>query len=204
MNSKTMDMDMNMDNEMIKIKIGIFGESHVGKTTLVHSFMKKKIKKSYSTDHPELFNLNVTLTVEGEELYINAKIFDTPGQERYSAIVSQYFEGLDAIIIVYDVSNVGSFEKIETWVNKIKEQLDDSKLIIYLVGNKIDLERRISNGEGAKKANEYNYEFQETSAKEGINVQELFESLLTKVYFKTQNIHKIKSGKKRTYCFGCL
>ena len=186
------------------LRIGIFGESRVGKTSLIQYFITKQSKKTFSTESPEMHRLTLTIKPHEEELDIEATIFDTPGQERYYSMVKQYFEGLDGIILVYDVSNVESFKKVNNWIDKLKENLDDSKIVIFLVGNKIDIpERKVTQQEGENKAKEFNYIFQETSAKEGTNVEKMFESICTKAYLQVSKVSQSKSLKKCGKCCKC-
>lgn len=187
----------------MELKLGIFGESRVGKTSLIQYFINKQSKKTKSTENPEMHELTLTIKPHDEELDIKATIYDTPGQERYYSMVKQYFEGLDGIILVYDVSNVESFTKVNNWIDKLKENLDDSKIVIFLVGNKIDIERKVSQKEGENKAKEFNYIFQETSAIEGTNVEEMFESICTKAYLQVSKVSQSKSLKKCGKCFKC-
>ena len=195
-----------MDSEVgiMRLKIGIFGESRVGKTSLIQKFIYNKHSKTLSSDNPESHDVILTIKPqEDEEVDIEAIIFDTPGQERYYAMVRQYFEGLDGIILVYDVSNVESFEKVNKWVEKLKENLDDSKIVIFLVGNKTDLERKVTKQEGENKAKELNYEFRETSVKEGTNVNDMFKSICTKAYLKVCHFSQSHVIKKPFKCFKC-
>ena len=79
------------------------------------------------------------------------------------------------VIIVYDISELESFNSVQKWANDIHEMKgDDGNLI--LVGNKSDMttKRVVSFEDGKKKANEIKAAcFIETSAKNGYNVKEL-------------------------------
>ena len=72
---------------------------------------------------------------------------------------------------------------MKVWINQIKEEANPN-VIIYLVGNKIDLppeNRTISEEEGKKMANEYKLLFKEATAKAGTNVNEIFQELVEKI-----------------------
>jgi GTPase SAR1 family protein len=64
---------------------------------------------------------------------------------------------------------------VEDWIKEIK-QLGSSDVVIAIAGNKCDLEkeREIPTERGAKYAKSVGALFSETSAKTGVNVQELF------------------------------
>ena len=65
-------------------------------------------------------------------------MWDTAGQEKYKTIPSQYFKGVQGIILVYDVSNNETFSKIQDWLEKVEDNRGSDNLIMMLVGNKVD------------------------------------------------------------------
>ena len=77
---------------------------------------------------------------------INVHIRDTCGQEKYNAIWTQYYKKADGILLVFDISNRESFDKIKNfYAINIKEKCKPG-IPIILLGNKTDLEdkRQIS------------------------------------------------------------
>ena len=86
-----------------------------------------------------------------------------------------YYRKCDGIIIIYDVTNKESFDRINYWVKTINDNTDSNKKIhTIIVGNKIDLdhERKILEEEGKKMAEAYSLKYFETSAKENIGINE--------------------------------
>lgn len=81
-------------------------------------------------------------------------------------------------ILMYDVSNEDSFNQVNDWSTQIKTYSWDNAQVI-LVGNKSDLEdRTVSTERGKQLADQLGMEFFETSAKDNINVKEVFERLV--------------------------
>ena len=79
-------------------------------------------------------------------------------------------------VVVYDITNVNSFEQVTRWVEDVRAERSQD-VIIVLVGNKTDLadKRHVSIDEGERKAKELGVAlFIETSAKAGYNVKQLF------------------------------
>ena len=79
------------------------------------------------------------------------------------------------LIIIYDVTNKESFDRINFWVKTINDNTDsDKKISRIIVGNKIDLEneRQIPKEEGEKMAEAYSLKYFETSAKENIGIND--------------------------------
>ena len=114
---------------------------------------------------------------------IKLQIWDTAGQDRFRSINKNYYKGANGIIIIYDVTNPQTYENVKIWISQIREEANPN-VVIYLAGNKIDIpeeERIVKTEDGQKIADEFNLTFFETSAKDGINVNEAFESLVEKI-----------------------
>jgi GTPase SAR1 family protein len=52
-------------------------------------------------------------------------------------MISTYYRGASAILLVYDYTNINSFYSLKTWIREVK-QFAPEKCIKYLVCNKID------------------------------------------------------------------
>ena len=102
----------------------------------------------------------------------------------YHTLTHNYYRKCDGIIIVFDVSNKDSFEKIHYWVKAIHDNTDSSKQIKQvIVGNKIDLEneRQVTKEEGEKMASSYSLKYFETSAKKNIGINEFMQSFINEI-----------------------
>jgi Ras-related protein Rab-1A len=106
-------------------------------------------------------------------------VWDTAGQERFQALTANYYKGAQAAVIVYDVTNRHSFERVLSWVESIDEANPGSSVAKLLVGNKADLEsqRQVTTKSGAELAKKINATFVETSAKNTFNVDAAFLNL---------------------------
>ena len=87
------------------------------------------------------------------------------------------------MIITFDITKQESFDNVKTWMNSIYKHADPS-IAKVLVGNKIDLEedRVISKQEATKIAQEHGMDYFETSARDNVNIQELLQYIMEKVY----------------------
>ena len=126
---------------------------------------------------------------------VKVQLWDTAGQDKFRAITRNYYKGARGIILIYDVTNIKSFENIKKWINEIKEEISE-KVTIVLIGNKIDNEgeRKISKDQGEKLASEYGVQFFETSAKTGQGINESVFYLVQKI---VEADPEIKSKGKR-------
>ncbi len=88
-------------------------------------------------------------------------IWDTPGVELCRSIALKFLKNMKGIILVYSIDSEYTFKNIKNWINDINDYIDISKIPIILVGNRKDLEykRIISEDEGRKIAEDYNFNF---------------------------------------------
>jgi len=112
---------------------------------------------------------------------VKLQIWDTAGQERFRTITSTYYRGTHGVIIVYDVTNGESFANVKRWLQEIEHNCDVVNKI--LVGNKSDdPNRKVVITEDAQRfAKQMDIQLFETSAKDNINVEEMFLTITEKV-----------------------
>lgn len=164
---------------MYKCKIVLLGEAQVGKTSLVYRFVNDSFSSSYkSTLGVNLLKKDLEVDEYGET---SAQIWDLGGQESFRNLRKLYLEGAHGGMLLYDVTNKRSFQKLDNWVQSFKETRGDKPLL--LIGNKIDLEEKIevTKETGQEYASEHGFEFIQTSAKTGNNVDKAFHDLIKDV-----------------------
>ena len=167
--------------ELKKLRIGIVGDTKVGKTSIVNSFLDQE----FSLDLPETigserFNTNFNLNNDKE---IKLIIWDTSGVERYRAFALNTMKGIHGGIIVFDVTSKKSFENVSLWLSLIKE--GRSKFYIALFGNKSDIEKskwEVTNEEINELTEKYNLKYFEVSAKTKKGINEGFKYIVNEVY----------------------
>ena len=159
------------------IKILTLGDTEVGKTSIVLRFSDDKF------DDNQFATIGIdfkTKYMKMGDSSVKVLIWDTAGQEKFQNIAKQYYKGANGVLLIYDISNKKSFERVDFWLKELKENNKINELFICLVGNKIDLEdkRVISTEEGEKYAKENNMKFFEVSAKRGKGIDELFDEAI--------------------------
>ena len=50
---------------------------------------------------------------------IKYKLWDTAGHERYRSLTSSYYRGADCVIIVFDLTNLDTFNDLRFWLDEI-------------------------------------------------------------------------------------
>ena len=176
----------------ITFKILTIGESGVGKTCILRRFVENKFLKNHLATIGIDFKTK-TLNINNKE--IKLKIWDTAGQERFRNITTQYYKGADGIVLVYDVTDDGSFEKIRDWMAQIQSNAQRDELGLVLLGNKCDIEPRVvTEDQGSKMAEELKVSYFETSALNGQGINEAFEQLARDIMKKKGVVDDNKDG----------
>ena len=156
-------------------KILTIGESGVGKTCILRRFVENKFLKNHLATIGIDFKTK-TLNINKQE--IKLKIWDTAGQERFRNITTQYYKGADGIVLIYDVTDDASYEKIRDWMEQILSSTKRKDIGLVLLGNKCDMEpRAVSEEQGKKMAEELTVSYFETSALTGQGINEAFNEL---------------------------
>lgn len=175
---------MSSDKTDYTLKILTIGESAVGKTCILLRFTDNKFLKSHLTTIGIDYKSKV---ISCNNYSVKLKIWDTAGQERFRNITQQYYKGADGILLVYDITERNSFEKVREWMKMIQQNTTKDKIGLILVGNKCDLEeRQVSTEEGENLAKEFGILFYETSAYKDINIAESFEKLVSEIISKKE------------------
>ena len=115
-------------------KLLLIGESNVGKTSIILRYTENEFKTSgISTCGVDVKCKYVSLN----NTKIRLDIWDTAGQERFRGLAKNYFRGGNGFILVYDITDKKSFDKLKGWINDAKEKIVGSYKMI-IVGNKKD------------------------------------------------------------------
>ncbi|TIB75258.1 hypothetical protein E3Q18_03131 [Wallemia mellicola] len=179
-------------------KLLLIGNSSVGKSSLLLRFTENDFL-------PEE-DANATIGVDFKVKYIQIKDKryklsichsftlaydrDTAGQERFRSLVSSYYRGAQGVILVYDVTNRETFDKLRVWFQELDTYSTDDAVKI-VVGNKTDVnhQRAVSIEEAKELAELHNAMFVECSAKTSTGVNHLFYELAQKI-IDTPSLHK--------------
>ncbi|KAH7825220.1 Rab5 [Monocercomonoides exilis] len=154
-------------------KLVILGETRVGKTSIILRFLKNQFNELLGSSIGAVF---FTHNMEFDDCIVKLDIWDTAGQERYESLAPIYYRDADTAIVVYDITSPSSFRRAQEWVKELESS--DPPSVIAFIGNKCDCDgRAVSAEEGYEFAQEHDCLFMETSAKHGIHIKELFETI---------------------------
>ena len=153
-------------------KLLLIGESNVGKTSIILRYTENEFKTSgISTCGVDVKCKYVSL----DNTKIRLDIWDTAGQERFRGLAKNYFRGGNGFILVYDITDKKSFDKLRGWMNDAKEKIEgEYKMLV--VGNKKDCknQREVDWDVLEDFGKKNNVKFMEVSAKTGEGIEKIF------------------------------
>ena len=154
------------------IKILTLGDTGVGKTSIIQKFVNDKFSQNMLSTIGVDFQSKIIMI---DNTKVKLKIWDTTGQERFKTLTSQYYNGADGALLIFDVTSKLSFERINFWMNELNEKKKLNELGLLLIGNKIDLvnKRIIDKEEAENFAKNNNLSYYETSALKNININNI-------------------------------
>eukprot|EP00617_Octactis_speculum_P003894 CAMPEP_0185778624 /NCGR_PEP_ID=MMETSP1174-20130828/93048_1 /TAXON_ID=35687 /ORGANISM="Dictyocha speculum, Strain CCMP1381" /LENGTH=210 /DNA_ID=CAMNT_0028467413 /DNA_START=41 /DNA_END=673 /DNA_ORIENTATION=+ len=164
----------------VLLKVIILGDSGVGKTSLMNQYVNKRFTQQYKATIGADF---LTKEVMIDDKLVTIQIWDTAGQERFQSLGVAFYRGADACILVYDITNPKSFDRLSVWRSEFLSQAspsDPESFPFVVLGNKVDREneRRVQKSRAQAWckdmcANPLTY--YETSAKEAHQVDAAFQ-----------------------------
>lgn len=169
----------------------LIGDSETGKSSFLIRYFKNEFSYTFLT--------TIGTDKEVKMIKINDKLYkfvlwDTAGQERFRSIPGKYFQNAHGIFLLFDVNNRDTFNDVEKWMDDVKNNISSTKKTnIYLIGNKIDLGRKVTKEEGLEIANKFGIKYFECSNKLNLNITEIMSNMIMDCY---KNIKDNKKNKR--------
>lgn len=171
----------------VDLKCVMLGKANVGKSCLVERFSHNKFSPDIG---PTVGAAFVAKDVQINKQKLTIGVWDTAGSERYASMTRHYYQGAEAAVVCYDMTDLGSWNKVKFWVGEILSASEDC--ILSIVGTKSDL--LVKNGGTFQSVvdpsvvKQYAQTIQarstECSAKTGQNVEKIFHEVCQAFYDK--------------------
>lgn len=188
------------------IKIILMGDAGVGKTSLIRKYTDNKFDEGYAYTIGIDFRVK-EITLSNKER-IRLQIWDTAGQECFRSITASYYKRADGIILVYDVTNMKTFQNLEYWLKETQYYHSKSSVPLIIVGNKMDTlnenkqkEKILSlkkfveeKNNDRNRENNYKINFTFTSVKTDSNIKNIFSLLAEQIHNNNNNKYRNNDG----------
>jgi len=164
------------------LKILLIGDSGIGKSTFLQRYTDDTFSENY------ILTIGVDFKIK-EQSYATKKyklqIWDTAGQERFRTIASSYYRGAHCILIMFDLTDIASFNNVKMWLGEVTKHANENSMKI-LIGTKADLIDKIAVRKDMIQNLVYSTGIQyiETSAKNGTNIDAVFQQVCSNFSIK--------------------
>ena len=181
------------EKEIPSVKVTLLGGMTVGKTCIIKRYSENTFDENPPSTHGGSYSEKF-INIDQKDYQIN--LWDTAGQEKFRALGKHFYKDAYIIILVYDITKKETFKEIkDVWYPNVKENGEKYK-VLGLVGNKSDLfeEEEVKEDDARNYAQEINANYFLVSAKNGDNIDNMFETLMRK-YLGGDFIKKIEEEK---------
>ncbi|KAG0605346.1 hypothetical protein M758_9G050800 [Ceratodon purpureus] len=163
----------------VQIKLVLLGDGRVGKTSLTLRYVNNVFSEKQTATIQASY-LTKRVTVEGQ--VVNLCIWDTAGQERFHALGPIYYRDADAALLVYDLLDKDSFDRVQSWVRELKK-MASKNIVLAIAGNKSDMDklRQVNMQESEAYAETIGATHFVTSAKLNTGIEEAFLDIARRV-----------------------
>ena len=167
-------------NALGTINFILIGETEVGKSCFLMRYYRNQFSDTFLTT---VGIDKETKTIKIKDEIYRLTLWDTAGQERFRCLPIKYYQNADGVLILFDINCKQSFLNVDLWVEDLKKNIKQfSNKNIFLIGNKIDLERQVTKEEAIKKAKEIGIDYFEVSCKINMNVTEVMAKIIYNIY----------------------
>eukprot|EP01098_Paradermamoeba_levis_P014116 TRINITY_DN6634_c0_g1_i1.p1 TRINITY_DN6634_c0_g1~~TRINITY_DN6634_c0_g1_i1.p1 ORF type:complete len:229 (-),score=56.89 TRINITY_DN6634_c0_g1_i1:59-685(-) len=181
--------------EEIFVKVGMVGDSAVGKTSLMVSY----VERTYDENYIETLGVNfMDKTITLKDTAIKFSIWDLGGQKQFVAMLPLVCCDAVAVLFMFDLSRKVTLHSVKEWYRQVRGL--NNKAIAILVGTKYDLFASLppeEQQEITELARRYAKAMKAplifSSASCSINVQKIFKILLSLAFDLPCNLPQIST-----------
>ena len=181
-----------------KFKVAILGDCFVGKSSLLYRDVYKDFSDIYQATMAVGFSSKI---IKYENKKVKLNIWDLSGDDRFKMVLKTYLKHIDAIILVYDVTKMDTFNNIKKWIKFVEtSQVNETKNMVYiLLANKTDKENRVVDVDmGIQYALKNKMTYLDVSAKNGktMNFLNMLAEILMEKKYNEIRLNKNKKDNK--------
>lgn len=120
---------------MKRIKVCFAGDTSVGKTSIIKSYMDQSTDAVKATIGVEINDVISLKSQEGREVQLN--VWDTAGQESFKNLVPMFFRECNVCVLVCSQDSPATIEHLSEWSRSVTNQSEKCQFIIAV--NKCDI-----------------------------------------------------------------
>ncbi|MHA1971886.1 MAG: Rab family GTPase [Candidatus Hodarchaeales archaeon] len=204
-----------MSGNKLRAKIVLIGDGGVGKTALRRAWLGEGFKTEYlMTIGADFASKEISYYYSPTKTTYNIKfqIWDLAGQPRFKAVRDLYYRGAIGAMCFFDITNQESYMNLVEWIKNYWNLNGRGKLPLIIVGAKCDLrdnpafQSQVASKHGREYAAEltklvktkhgFEIHYIETSALEGVNVDEAFHLLAKEIISNIDFQEKLRNDRK--------
>ncbi|XP_060133521.1 ras-related protein Rab-19 isoform X2 [Zootoca vivipara] len=112
-----------------RFKMILLGDFGVGKTTLFHRI---KLGRFLEGDHPPgqhsyTCEKTLPLKLNSRNCQVQISLWDTAGEERFLSLSRSYYRDADAVLLVYSLQHLLSFDSLLHWLYLARQYCADGE-----------------------------------------------------------------------------
>ncbi|KAI3640555.1 hypothetical protein MIR68_001433 [Amoeboaphelidium protococcarum] len=192
-NDQTDDGALEQQKKNIVLKIGMLGDSQIGKTSL----MVKYVEGTFDEDYIQTLGVNFmekSITLKNNE--ITFSIWDLGGQKEFVNMLPLVCNESVALLFMFDLSRKSTLNSVKEWYRQARGF--NKTALPFLIGTKYDQFQQLSK-EDQEEITSQSRKFAKamkaplifTSSQQGVNIQKIFKIVLSKAFDIKSNIPQV-------------
>ncbi|KAI3631016.1 hypothetical protein MIR68_010506 [Amoeboaphelidium protococcarum] len=192
-NDQTDDGAVEQQKKNIVLKIGMLGDSQIGKTSL----MVKYVEGTFDEDYIQTLGVNFmekSITLKNNE--ITFSIWDLGGQKEFVNMLPLVCNESVALLFMFDLSRKSTLNSVKEWYRQARGF--NKTALPFLIGTKYDQFQQLSK-EDQEEITSQSRKFAKamkaplifTSSQQGVNIQKIFKIVLSKAFDIKSNIPQV-------------
>lgn len=176
-------------------KLVVLGSGGVGKSALTVRFVQGLFVDKYDPTIEDSYRKHHQI----DSQHCVLEILDTAGTEQFTAMRDLYMKNGHGFLLVFSITQQATLFDLKELFEQVKRVKGVDQFPLVLVGNKADMEedRRVDRNQAQNLATSMGCPYLETSAKNNVNVSEVFERLVREIDKATpESTHKSSRHSK--------
>lgn len=192
---KESDNDLGQKRKKVTVKVGMVGDSGIGKTSL----MVKYVEGNFNEDYIQTLGVNfMEKTISLRKTDITFSIWDLGGQQEYLHMLPLVCNDAVALLLMFDLTRKSTLHSIKNWYKQVRTL--NKTAIPFLIGTKYDAFSNLpveDKADTTKQAQKFAKAMKAPiifcSSSHSINVQKIFKIVLSNVFGLTCFVKKLSA-----------